>query len=209
MGLEFGMGILYGWIFVAIFGLINIALMIMYPKHYTRRLFTLPEFTSKSEKVLSMIYAAMLNLTMPLSCFLPMVAGITFAIGLILYIVSLICICLALYVYATTEPDTPATEGIYKISRHPQQVFTCTMIMGIGLMLSAPIIIISGVLQLCLLYPSMVAQERFCIEKYGDAYRKYIHETPQYFMVKAPKAKYGLPSTEHQSKNVVGKSKKL
>jgi len=182
MGMELGIGIFYGWIFIVLFGLINILLMKLYPKHYTRRLFTLPEFTSKSEKVLSIIYAVMLNLTMLLSCFLPIAGGIILAIGLTLYALSLACICAALYAYATTEPDTPATKGIYKISRHPQQVFTCTMIMGIGFMLNSPIIIISGVLQLCLLYPSMVAQERFCIEKYGEAYSMYLNTAPRYFL---------------------------
>lgn len=182
MGMELGIGIFYGWIFVALFGLINIILMKLYPKHYTRRLLTLPEFTSKPEKILSIIYALMLNLTMLLSCFLPIVGGLTFAAGLALYSISLACICFALYTYATTKPDTPVTKGIYKISRHPQQVFTCTMIMGIGLMLSSPVVIISGALQLCLLYPSMVAQERFCIAKYGEAYREYLNTAPRYFI---------------------------
>ena len=182
MGMELGIGIFYGWIFIALFGLINIILMRLYPKYYTRRLFTLPEFTSKSEKALSIIYAAMLNLTMLLSCFLPIAGGVAFTTGLTLYAISLACICAALYAYATTKPDTPVTKGIYKISRHPQQVFTCTMIIGIGLMLNNPIIITSGVLQLFLLYPSMVAQERFCIDKYGKAYREYLNTAPRYLI---------------------------
>ena len=180
--MEIGIGIFYGWIFIAIFGLINGLLMKLYPKHYTRRLFTLPTFTDTKEKVLSVIYALMFNLTMLLACFLPISNGITVVTGLILYVVSLICICFALYAYATTEPDAPVTKGIYKISRHPQQVFSCTMIIGIGLILSSPFIIVSGILQLFLLYPSMVAQERFCIEKYGDSYRDYVCKAPRYFM---------------------------
>jgi len=190
MGMELGIGIFNGWIFATLFGLMNVVLMRLYPKHYTRRLLTLPTFTSKPEKILSIIYAIMLNLTMLLACFLPIAGGITFVAGLVLYAASLICICAALCAYATTEPDTPVTKSIYKISRHPQQVFTCTMIVGMGLMLSNPIVSISGILQLFLLYPSMIAQERFCVEKYGNSYSEYLHTAPRYFLF-SPKNREG------------------
>ena len=173
-----------GWIFIAVFVVFNLILMKAFPKHYTKRLFTLPTFTNKFEKIVSVIYALMFNLTMLASCFLSISSGITFILGLILYSISLTCICSALYSYAKTNPSLPVTKGIYKISRHPQQVFSCFMIIGIGLMLSQPIIIISGLLQLFLLYPSMVAQERFCEQKYGDKYREYLHKAPRYFIFK-------------------------
>ena len=180
--MEIRIGIFYGWIFIAIFGLMNLILMRLYPKHYTRRLFTLPTFTDTKEKISSIIYAMMFNLTMLLACILPITRGISLIIGLKLYAVSLICIYFALFAYATTEPNAPVTKGIYKISRHPQQVFSCLMIIGIGLILSNLIVIVSGLLQLFLLYPSMIAQERFCIEKYGNSYHHYLNNAPRYFI---------------------------
>lgn len=181
--MKFGIGVFYGWIFVLLFGAINVTLMKVYPKHYSKRLFTLPAFTNLKEKTLSIIYAILLNLTMLMICFLPILNGIFFFIGLMIYSLSLLCIIVALHSYAKTEPDKPVTNGIYKLSRHPQQVFTCIMLVGIGLMLINPIIIVSGILQLFLIYPSMLAQERFCTEKYGNDYSKYLSTTPRYFLL--------------------------
>ena len=181
--MNFGIGVLYGWIFVLLFGASNLILMKVYPKHYTKRLLTLPTFTNLQEKVPSVIYALLLNLTMLMACFLPIMGGALFFVGLIIYSLSLFCVIIALRAYARTEPNKPVTEGIYKLSRHPQQVFTCTMLVGIGLMLANPIIIASGILQLFLIYPSLLVQERFCVEKYGADYIKYLSVSPRYFLI--------------------------
>lgn len=180
--MNFGIGVFYGWIFIVFFGVINLILMKVYPKHYTNRLFTLPTFTNLQEKIFSIIYAILLNLTMLMTCLLPIGNGAFFFIGLVIYSFSLFCIIIALHAYAKTEPNKPVTDGIYKLSRHPQQVFVCIMLVGIGLMLINPVIILSGALQLFLIYPSMLAQERFCIEKYGEEYSKYLSTTPRYFL---------------------------
>ena len=180
--MNFGIGVFYGWIFILLFGAANLILMKVYPKHYTKRLFTLPTFTNLQEKIPSIIYALLMNLTMLVVCFLPIRFGILFFIGLIIYSLSLFSVIIALRAYAKTEPNKPVTTGIYKFSRHPQQVFTCTMLAGIGFMLANPIIFASGILQLLLIYPSLLAQERFCVEKYGDSYSNYLCKAPRYFM---------------------------
>ena len=180
--MNFGIGLFYGWIFILLFGIANLLLMKVYPKHYTKRLFTLPTFTNSKEKMLSLFYALVMNLTMIAICFLPLRMGVFFFIGLVIYSVSLLCIVIALCTYAKTEPDKPVTGGIYKLSRHPQQVFTCIMLVGIGFMLISPVIIISGIVQLFLIYPSLLAQEKFCIERYGDNYSKYLSTSPRYFL---------------------------
>ena len=181
--MNFGIGVFYGWIFILLFGAANLILMKIYPKHFTKRLFALPAFTNSQEIIPSIIYALLMNLTMLMTCFLPIRVGALSFIGLTIYSSSLFSIIIALRAYARTEPNMPVTKGIYKLSRHPQQVFTCTMLVGIGLMLTNPIIIISGVLQLFLIYPSLLAQERFCVEKYGDDYRKYLSMSPRYFLI--------------------------
>lgn len=180
--MKFGVGFFYGWIYILVFGLINLILMKVYPKHYTKRLFTLPAFTNVHEKILSIIYAIMFNMTMIAACFLPISNGMLLIAGLIIYTISIVCIVVALCMYALTEPSKPVTKGIYRLSRHPQQVFSCFMLVGIGISLANLIIVASGLIQLLLLYPSMLAQERFCIEKYGKDYENYISTVPRYFL---------------------------
>jgi len=48
---EFGIGLFYGWLYLILFIIINIILMKEYPKHYTKRLFTIPPFTNIIEKI--------------------------------------------------------------------------------------------------------------------------------------------------------------
>jgi len=180
--MKFGIGMLYGWIYILFFVFVNIILMFIYLKHYTKRIFTIPEFTNAKEKIFSIIYAFFFNSTMVLVCFLPISTGINLYIGLAIYIISLFVVISALYFYAKTEPSKPVTNGIYKLSRHPQQVFCCIMIIGIGIMVLNIIVIISGIIQLFLMYPSLVAQENYCIKKYGDDYQKYLFNSPRYFL---------------------------
>jgi len=172
----------YGWIFVFAFLIINITLIIIFPKHYAKRLFTIPPFNSKLSMVTSVIYAVLFNGTFIFICFLPIRHGINLLVGLSIYIISLFGMIAALMSYANVRDNIPVTKGIYKYCRHPQQVISCIMILGIGISLFNPIVIISGIIQLPLLFPSMVAQEQYCVEKYGDLYLEYQKKTPRYFL---------------------------
>jgi len=110
-----------------------------------------------------------------MTCFLIISNNKTFfIIGSAIYIFSIICIIFALRIYALTDPNKPVTNGIYKISRHPQQVFSCFMVVGIGISLANTVIIISGIIQLFLLYPSTITQEKYCVNKYGIEYKQYL-----------------------------------
>jgi len=56
------------------------------------------------------------------------------------------------------------------------------MVVGIGISLANTVIIISGIIQLLLLYPSTVAQEKHFANKYGIEYEQYLNKTPRYFL---------------------------
>jgi len=181
--MKIGIGLFYGWIYLIVFIFINIILMKVYPKHYTKRLFTIPPFTNVIEKIFSLIYALIFNLTFIMICFLYINNNIIFVIiGSTIYLFSIICIIFALRIYALTDPNKPVINGIYKISRHPQQVFSCFMVVGIGISLANKVIIFSGIIQLLLLYPSTIAQEKYCLNKYGIEYEQYLNKTPRYFL---------------------------
>ena len=95
-------------------------------------------------------------------------SGSLFLPGLFIYLLSYIFYVLSLYTYSKNNPDKPVTNGIYKYSRNPQQIFTLIMWLGIGFMLNSLLIIILLFIQLFTMFPSFLSQEKFCTNKYGD-----------------------------------------
>ena len=105
---------------------------------------------------------------------------IWFWIGVVFFSVSTILSALSMINFATTPLDKPVIKGIYRISRHPVQVFAIIMLIGIGLVTVSWIIIVVSLLLAIISYPTFLIQERSCIERYGSAYREYINRTPRW-----------------------------
>ncbi|MCL6472639.1 MAG: hypothetical protein K6T91_07485 [Firmicutes bacterium] len=83
--------------------------------------------------------------------------------------------------YATTPSDRPVVKGVYKFTRNPQQLLVALMLIGIASITESVFIVISCILQLLLMYPTFISQERFCIDKYGQEYEEYMKRTPRHF----------------------------
>ncbi len=66
------------------------------------------------------------------------------------------------------------TGGLYRISRHPQ--YAALAILGFGVLLIWPryLVLLSFVAMLFLYYLLARFEERRCLEKYGDSYRRYM-----------------------------------
>ena len=127
------------------------------------------------------LYAISLNGTFIYSIFVSIKWNtIWFVLGVIVFIESGICFVYALINYAHTEPNKPAVTGRYKYSRNPQQIFAVFMWVGVGLATTSYIILILCALQLILVYPTFIAQEEFCIKKYGNDYVEYMKRSPRY-----------------------------
>jgi len=181
---EFHPGIINGWIFLVIFLLVNIIFILQFPKHFSKRLFELPPFQTKLQFIISVFYALSLNSTMLYSIFVSIKTnGIGIWIGSSIFAISIVLFSIALINYATTNPNMPVTKGIYKLTRNPQQVFAGLMWIGAGIAMQSYIIIISFSIQFVLLYPSLLAQEKFCINKYGNQYKHYMKSTPRYLFI--------------------------
>jgi protein-S-isoprenylcysteine O-methyltransferase Ste14 len=80
------------------------------------------------------------------------------------------------YVKTTRLVDT----GIYAIVRHPQGGVAWLLI-SLGIMLVAQhwLIVILGLACLPLVYMDTLKADQYCVEKFGDAYRKYMARVPR------------------------------
>ena len=143
----------------------------------------MPDFKSQKERVFSILNFMLYIGVMSYCTLLPLKLGTHwFPAGLAIFTMGMILYTMAMINYANTLTDSPVMKGIYRVSRHPMQVMALIVWIGAGIATASWVIIAASVAQGILSYPSMVAQERFCIEKYGETYRDYMKTSPRYFL---------------------------
>jgi len=69
--------------------------------------------------------------------------------------------------------------GIYAIARHPQGG-TAWLLINLGVMLIAQhwTSVVLGLASMGLVYADALKADQYCIEKFGDAYRRYMERMP-------------------------------
>ncbi len=182
---SISIGWMNGWWFTALFGLVNVAFIIKNPKHFSKRIFRLPPFNSLFERVVSMISVIVFTRGMMIfTIFATIKTGTSlFYVGILIFFAGMLFYIGALSAYAKTEEASPVTTGVYRISRHPMQVFSIIMWVGVGLATHSWIIIMLCCTQPFLMHRFLISQERFCLEKYGEPYRDYFERTPRYLAI--------------------------
>ena len=105
-----------------------------------------------------------------------------FYIGLIIYLVGLAFYIEALKSFSKTKEDKPVVTGVYRLSRHPMQIFSLIMWVGVGVATANWIILLTCGIQPLLVYHFLKCQERFCLEQYGEEYQVYLQKTPRYLL---------------------------
>jgi len=55
------------------------------------------------------------------------------------------------------------------------------MWIGVGIATTSWVILLACGIQLILFRPFLIAQERFCLDTYGESYKEYMQKTPRYF----------------------------
>ena len=122
------------------------------------------------------------------SIFLPLKLGTAWLyVGLLIFALGLAMQVMVTISVANTPLDKPATQGPYRISRHPIYFGSFLILFGMGIASASWVVLLCALLWIAFFYIVVPAEERFCLEKYGDAYREYIKRTPRWI---------GLPKSE-------------
>lgn len=174
-----------GW-YSLFYGIVSILVMIKIPKDKKKRILTFPRYDRDTEKFVSGFISFVFGKGLIIyTIFIPIeVFTIYFYVGTIIYLIGLFLSAFSMWSFSKAELLQPVTNGIYKISRHPMQIMNFVMWIGIGIVTETWIIIICTILFAIFSYPSLKAQERYCIEKYGDNYTEYMKRTPRYLLFK-------------------------
>jgi len=122
------------------------------------------------------------------SVFLPLKLKTTwFYIGLPIALLGLIMYTIVTVNFATTPPDEPVIKGLYRYSRNPQYLTEFLMFIGVSIASASWIFLLFSIVYSISMLSFASCEERFCLEKYGDAYREYMNRTPMYV---------GIPKSE-------------
>jgi protein-S-isoprenylcysteine O-methyltransferase Ste14 len=142
---------------------------------------------NKSEKIMNNFGTAILIILIIYSIFLPLPLGtpLLYA-GIALFVVGLIISVIARISWRTTPIDEPITNGLYKYSRHPIYIGVFVQYIGIGIASASWLFLLLMIIHIILAILCAPAEERYCLEKYGDTYLKYLNRTPRWI---------GIPKT--------------
>jgi protein-S-isoprenylcysteine O-methyltransferase Ste14 len=122
------------------------------------------------------------------SFFLPLKLGTAWLyIGLLVYLFGMFFNIVAGTNLVNTPMDRPATKGLYCISRNPIYLSTFLIDIGIGIACASWLYLLLIAASQILQHSLVSAEERWCLEKYGNAYQEYMNRTPRWI---------GIPKSE-------------
>jgi protein-S-isoprenylcysteine O-methyltransferase Ste14 len=132
--------------------------------------------------------------------FLPMVVSWVYAVflplqlgtvwlysGLIICLFGIIFTCVAIRNFATSPKEKVITKGLYRFTRNPTYIGMILMQIGLGIACSSWLYLLLTVALIILLNANLSAEERYCLYRFGDDYRKYKNITPRWI---------GIPKSE-------------
>jgi len=143
---------------------------------------------SKTEKIIERIYPILMIGFWVYSIFLPLKLDTAwFYVGLTICFLSIIIGYTSIVSFTTTPLDELVTKGAYSISRNPAGLSAVLMDIGIGIACASWVFLLYAIIEIILGNISVRGEERYLLQKYGDAYREYMNRTPRWIGI--PKSK--------------------
>ena len=175
---AFEIGIWNAWVFMVWLLIQN--LVIMANKELYQKTGQPPEMKpGQAYKIAGLLSMLLWLLSTTYSIFLPLKLGTTwFVIGLIIFLIGLVINTIATINFATTPMNELVTRGVYRYSRHPLYAALFLIYFSVGIASASWIFLLVTIMWAVLASISVKDEERYCLEKYGNAYREYMNRTP-------------------------------
>ena len=177
---TFQIGLWNAWIFV-VYSLVLVFLLPAINKS-VRETGDSASVYNKRERIILYSYHIIVFLLLIYSIFLPLRLGtVWFYTGLPIALLGLAIYTMVIVVVATTSLDREVmTKGAYRYSRHPMYLSSSLAFIGVGIACASWLFLLLSVAYTVLSLISAIPEERFLLEKYGDAYREYRNRTPRW-----------------------------
>jgi protein-S-isoprenylcysteine O-methyltransferase Ste14 len=135
----------------------------------------------KGEKRVFMTSLLVMLLLIAYSVFLPLRLGTPwFYAGIATYLVGLALYLTAVAIIATTPVGEVWTRGVYRYSRHPMTFSTLIAWVGASVASGSWVLLLLSAVAVALQTAEANAEERGCLETYGDEYQAYMNRTPRW-----------------------------
>lgn len=180
LNLEFGL--FNGWILIVLFFVVYGIMLIFFPKNVVARLYD--RSGQRKHQVLCRLFGVILVLSwFILVSLTPLKIGdVVFVIGISIYSLGLIGFLIALDNFKNTPVDQPVTSGLYRISRHPQQLTVSVSFLGISMAIGSWLAFSLMILGVIGAHNKILAEEEACLEQYGESYKNYMERIPRHFL---------------------------
>ena len=178
---AFEIGIWNAWLFMTIFILQMLAVIFMGKKAWQRSSIPADFKRSGMEKSAPFIGNAIWVLATLYSIFLPFKLMTNwFYIGLAVFLIGLGILVIATVNFGSTPADKPATKGAYSFSRHPLYLSSFIIYLATSIATASWLFFLLGIANSFWIAIEVSVEERYCLKKYGEVYRKYIDRTPRW-----------------------------
>jgi protein-S-isoprenylcysteine O-methyltransferase Ste14 len=178
---SFEIGLWNAWIFT-VWLLIQTLVMRLISKEVYKRAGYPPDFKpSYANRIAGYISNPLWLLSTAYSIFLPFKLGTAwFYAGLVIFFIGLVTITIVTINFAITPMDKPITRGAYRYSRHPGYASLLLIYFSASIASASWIFLLITIMWVILLSISVRDEERYCLERYGRAYREYMNRTPRW-----------------------------
>jgi protein-S-isoprenylcysteine O-methyltransferase Ste14 len=177
---DFRLGWLNGWLLLGLLVVTDGVLFLAFQKNTVTRLFDRSGW-KKWQIVITVIGKLLAFVVILMIIFTPLKLGsYAFIIGAMLVGFGLIILIKALFDFRNSVPDQPVTQGIYRVTRHPQNLASSMVILGCTIAIGSWLALILFVVARIFLHANLVAEEEVCLREYGDSYREYMKQVPRY-----------------------------
>jgi protein-S-isoprenylcysteine O-methyltransferase Ste14 len=190
---EFELGLWNAWLFMLYVVFSNFLPYVLSGKLIDKRVLKklgADRPLSDNEKKLLNIYSVLFFAIIAYSIFLPLKLGtVWFYAGFIIYLLGVIIETAAMMNFFTTAVDKPVNKGIYRFSRNPMYFGIFLIFLGTSIACVSLIFLMLTTIFMIMSHIVVVYEERFCLQKYGNAYREYLNRIPRWI---------GIPKTNKE-----------
>jgi protein-S-isoprenylcysteine O-methyltransferase Ste14 len=148
------------------------------------------QLTRKENIIMNAVFLPLFS-SFVYAVFLPLQLGTTWLYsGLLIYLFRIVFTTVAVLNFATSPMDKVIIKGLYRFSRNPMYVGMLLMQIGLGIACSSWLYLLLTAVLMILLNAILSSEERYCLYRYGDDYRKYMNSTPRWI---------GIPKSEKKN----------